>query len=119
MVNKVEAIDSAKSIKQIKEVEEKEAKAKKAEETKQEEKAQKTDSFETSQSAFADYQIKDYVTTYINNLIAKYDGYDDIISRLRSYLGNFDIDTFKKDYPELSSNSDLATALYNETQKFL
>ena len=119
MVSKIDAIESSKSIKQVKEIEEKEAKAKKAEEAKKEEKTQKTDSFETNQSAFADYQIKDYVTTYINNLIAKYEGYDDIISRLRSYLGNFDIDNFRKDYPELSSNSDLATALYNETQKFL
>ena len=53
------------------------------------------------------------------NLIKKYDGYDDIISRLRSYLGNFDIQDFRQDYPELSNTSDLATAMYNDTKKFL
>ena len=59
---------------------------------------------------------------YIYNetdLIKEYDGYDDIISRLRSYLGNFDIQDFRQDYPELSNTSDLATAMYNDTKKFL
>ena len=120
MSNKIDAIDSTKSAKQVKV--EKEDKAAKAEETQKEEsakKAEKTDSFETSKSTIADYKIKEYVKTYIENLIIKYEGYDDIISRLRSYLGNFDIDKFRKEYTNVSSNSDLATALYNETMKFL
>ncbi len=78
-----------------------------------------TDSFQTSQNVFADYQIQDYVINYVNNLIAKFDGYDEIVGRLHSYLGTFDINHFKQTYPSLASNADLATALYNETQKFL
>ncbi len=120
MVDKIKAVDSAATAKKVAEVEEKEAKkveaTKKQEETK---KAEKTDSFQTSTAYFADYQIKNYATEYVNRLIAKYEGYDDTISRLRSYLGNFDIDEFKKLYPELESNSDLAMAMYNDTSKFL
>ena len=37
----------------------------------------------------------------------------------RSRLENFDIDEFRKDYPDVANNSDLAAAMYNDTQKFL
>lgn len=120
MVDKIQAVDSATAAKKVAELEEQEAK--KAEAAKKQEKAEKTeksDSFQTSSAYFADYQIKNYATDYVNRLIKKYEGYDDIISRLRSYLGNFDIDEFKKVYPDLESNSDLATAMYNDTSKFL
>lgn len=121
MGSKVDAIDSSKSAKKVKAVE-KEEKAQKEEEVKKEEKAkksEKTDSFQSSKTGLSDYKIESYVKTYINNLIAKYDGYDDIISRLRSYLGNFDIDKFRKEYSELSSNADLSMALYTDTKKLL
>jgi len=119
MVNSIEPIDSAKAIQQIKPIEDMTANAQVSETLQQEVQPVTSDSFETKQSAFADYQIKDYVATYVNNLIAKYEGYDDIISRLRSYLGNFNIDIFRQTYPDILSNSDLATALYNDTLKFL
>ena len=78
-----------------------------------------TDSFQTSNIAFADYQIREYVIMYVNNLISRFDGNDDIISRLRSYLGNFNIDHFKQTFTNISSNADLSMALYNDTLKFL
>lgn len=121
---KIDKIDTSNmSAKEIKALEKEIAKEEKAEKAKKEEKAKetkKTDEFESSSSSvLSDYKIESYVKTYIENLIKKYDGYDDIISRLRSYLGNFDIQDFRKDYTELSNNSDLATALYNDTKKLL
>ena len=121
---KIDKIDtsnmSPKEIKAIEKQLEKEAKIAKAEEEKKAKDAKKTDEFDSSStSVLADYKIENYVKTYIENLIKKYEGYDDIISRLRSYLGNFDIDEFRKDYPDVANNSDLAAAMYNDTQKFL
>ena len=121
---KIDKIDtsnmSPKEIKAIEKQLEKEAKIAKAEEEKKAKGAKKTDEFDSSStSVLADYKIENYVKTYIENLIKKYEGYDDIISRLRSYLGNFDIDEFRKDYPDVANNSDLAAAMYNDTQKFL
>lgn len=121
---KIDKIDtsnmSPKEIKAIEKQLEKEAKIAKAEEEKKAKDAKKTDEFDSSStSVLADYKIENYVKTYIENLIKKYDGYDDIISRLRSYLGNFDIEEFRKDYPDVANNSDLAAAMYNDTQKFL
>ena len=121
---KIDKIDtsnmSPKEIKAIEKQLEKEAKIAKAEEEKKAKDAKKTDEFDSSStSVLADYKIENYVKTYIEKLIKKYEGYDDIISRLRSYLGNFDIDEFRKDYPDVANNSDLAAAMYNDTQKFL
>ena len=121
---KIDKIDtsnmSPKEIKAIEKQLEKEAKIAKAEKEKKAKDAKKTDEFDSSStSVLADYKIENYVKTYIENLIKKYEGYDDIISRLRSYLGNFDIDEFRKDYPDVANNSDLASAMYNDTQKFL
>ena len=121
---KIDKIDtsnmSSKEIKAIEKQLEKEAKIAKAEEEKKAKDAKKTDEFDSSStSVLADYKIENYVKTYIENLIKKYEGYDDIISRLRSYLGNFDIEEFRKDYPDVANNSDLAAAMYNDTQKFL
>lgn len=118
---KVDAIDSAKSAKAAKKIEKEEEKVLKAEEQKKAEeakKSEKTDSVSITNTGMADYKIEMYVAEYINRLIAKFDGYDDIISRLRSYLGNFDIDEFRKDYPDLQNNSDLSAAMYNETLKY-
>ena len=121
---KIDKIDtsnmSPKEIKAIEKQLEKEAKIAKAEEEKKAKDAKKTDEFDSSStSVLADYKIENYVKTYIEKLIKKYEGYDDIISRLRSYLGNFDIEEFRKDYPDVANNSDLAAAMYNDTQKFL
>ena len=121
---KIDKIDtsnmSPKEIKAIEKQLEKEAKIAKAEKEKKAKDAKKTDEFDSSStSVLADYKIENYVKTYIENLIKKYEGYDDIISRLRSYLGSFDIDEFRKDYPDVANNSDLAAAMYNDTQKFL
>ena len=121
---KIDKIDtsnmSPKEIKAIEKQLEKEAKIAKAEKEKKAKDAKKTDEFDSSStSVLADYKIENYVKTYIENLIKKYEGYDDIISRLRSYLGNFDIEEFRKDYPDVANNSDLAAAMYNDTQKFL
>ena len=121
---KIDKIDtsnmSPKEIKAIEKQLEKEAKIAKAEKEKKAKDAKKTDEFDSSStSVLADYKIENYVKTYIEKLIKKYEGYDDIISRLRSYLGNFDIDEFRKDYPDVANNSDLAAAMYNDTQKFL
>ena len=121
---KIDKIDtsnmSPKEIKAIEKQLEKEAKIAKAEEEKKAKDAKKTDEFDSSStSVLADYKIENYLKTYIEKLIKKYEGYDDIISRLRSYLGNFDIEEFRKDYPDVANNSDLAAAMYNDTQKFL
>ena len=121
---KIDKIDtsnmSPKEIKAIEKQLEKEAKIAKAEKEQKAKGAKKTDEFDSSStSVLADYKIENYVKTYIENLIKKYEGYDDIISRLRSYLGNFDIEEFRKDYPDVANNSDLAAAMYNDTQKFL
>lgn len=121
---KIDKIDtsnmSPNEIKAIEKQLEKEAKIAKAEKEKKAKDAKKTDEFDSSStSVLADYKIENYVKTYIENLIKKYEGYDDIISRLRSYLGNFDIEEFRKDYPDVANNSDLAAAMYNDTQKFL
>ncbi len=85
----------------------------------EEEQPVETDSFQSSQIAFEDYQIRDYVTNYVNNLVTKFEGYDDIVGRLLSYLGTFDVNHFKQNYPTLETSADLSTALYNETQRFL
>jgi len=118
MVSSIDPIDPTQSIQIIQPIDET-TETSQAVAIPEEEQPIQTDSFQSSQTVFADYQIKDYVTNYVNNLVTRFEGYDDIVGRLLSYLGTFDINQFKQNYPSLLSNADLSTALYNETQKFL
>ena len=79
MVNSIDPIDSLQAIQQVKPLENEEQAAQTTVAPPPEAQPTTTDSFEGSQNVFTDFQIKDYVATYVNNLIAKYEGYDDSI----------------------------------------
>lgn len=119
MATKIDKIEAAKEAKAIEKKEREAEKAAKAEKKRKAKEAKKVDEFNQKFYVLSDYYIENYVEQYIENLIKKHHGYDDIIGRLRSYLGQFDVDEFRKDYPDVSKNRDLAIALYNETLKFL
>lgn len=116
---KVEAVDSTKRAQELKKIE-KEEKAQKAEEKKKADEAkkqEKSDAVAFKNSGMSDYRIKAFVKEYIERLIKKHGEEEDIITRLRSYLGNFNVDKFREEYPELKNNTDLSTAMYNESFK--
>lgn len=119
MVNSISAIDPTLAVKAVNPVEDVVTATQTNPSEQQETQPVTTDSFQTSKYAFADYQIREYVIMYVNNLISRFEENEDIISRLRSYLGNFNIDHFKQTFTNISSNADLSMALYNDTLKFL
>ena len=118
MVSSIDPIDPTQAIQQIQPLDETLVSPETTVAIPEEEQPVETDSFQSSQIAFADYQIKDYVINYVNSLVSKFEGYDEIVGRLLSYLGTFDINHFKQNYPNLETSADLSTALYNQLQQF-
>ncbi|MBQ3310467.1 hypothetical protein IJG72_00160 [bacterium] len=58
------------------------------------------------------------VNEYIQNLKKTHD-YPLVISRLDSYLFNFNIDKFMETYPNIQTEQEFKMIMYNETVKYL
>ena len=94
-----------------------EEKAKKAEKTdKTEKKEDKTT--ERSSYAFDRITIQNKVKEYIENLKKTHD-YPIVQSQLTKYLDLFKVDDFMKKYPNIKTDSEFRTIMYNETIKYL
>ena len=119
MVESVSAISAATSVKDVKELKETDKvdkqeteKAKKTQET------EKTDATEKSSYAFDRVTIQNKVKDYIENLKKTHD-YPIVQMELTRYLDLFKVDDFMKKYPNIRTDSDFMTIMYNETVQYL
>lgn len=135
MVNSVSGVNSATSAasavnptkdaeKIKKQEEEKIAKEAKAEATNKNDKATKTkktdDENKTEKSSYAydRVTIQNKVKEYIENLKKTHD-YPYVQSELTKYLDLFKVDDFMKKYPNITTDAEFRTIMYNETVKYL
>lgn len=121
MVDSVQAVNSATKAKEVKEValtkDAQEAEEKKAKKT--EEKKEKTDTTEVRNSyAFDRATIQNKVKEYIENLKKTHD-YPFVQMELTQYLDLFKVDDFMKKYPNIKTEAEFRTIMYNETIKYL
>lgn len=116
-INSISSINAAMSTSSTKDAE----KVKKDDEkTNKTEENKKTDEVTVQQSANAYDRttIQNKVTEYIENLKKQYD-YPDTVAQLTEYLDLFDVDKFMKTYPNITTQADFNTIMYNETIQYL
>lgn len=126
MVNSVSAVNAATKAKDVKEVilakeieetdKQEATKAKKTDETKKEEKTDKVNV--KSSYAFDRVTLQNKVNEYIENLKKTHD-YPYVKEELTKYLDLFKVDDFMKKYPNITTDADFRTIMYNETIKYL
>ena len=73
---------------------------------------------EKNNTRFDRITLQNMVHSYIERL-KKANDYPMVISRLDDYLALFNIDKFMVKYPNISSESDFNSIMYNETSKYL
>ena len=123
MVDSIKAINAATKTKDVKEVilakeieETDKQEATKAKKTKEKE---KTDNVNVRSSyAYDRITIQNKVKEYIENLKKTHD-YPAVIEELTKYLDLFNVDSFMKKYPNITTESQFKTIMYNETIKYL
>lgn len=123
MVDSVKAVSSVTNTKDVKEVilakeieETDKQEATKAKKTKEKE---KTDNVTVKSSyAYDRITIQNKVKEYIENLKKTHD-YPYVQSELTKYLDLFKVDDFMKKYPNITTESEFRTIMYNETIKYL
>lgn len=71
-----------------------------------------------SANAFDRAKILSMVEDYIERL-KKQNDYPMVQSRLDSYLSTFDVDKFMKNNPNITTEHDFNSIMYNETSKYL
>ena len=106
------AVSSTKKVDKVEKQEE--TKAKKTDEK------QKTDEVTVKQSAnaFDRTTIQNKVKEYVENLKKTHD-YPEVVRRLTEYLDLFKVDDFMKKYPNITTDVDFKSIMYNETNKYL
>jgi len=121
MVDAIKAIDSTTKIKEIakeKEIEKTDkqeaTKAKKTETTKE----KKDDVNVKSSYAYDRVTIQNKVKEYIENLKKTHD-YPIVQLELTKYMDLFRVDDFMKKYPNITTDAEFRTIMYNETVKYL
>ena len=126
MVESVSSVNSAKKSKAAEEVKavketdkvekQEETKAKKTTQTKEKKKTDET----TVKSSYAydRITIQSKVKEYIENLKKTHD-YPMVQYELTKYLDLFKVDDFMKKYPNIMTEADFRTIMYNETRKYL
>lgn len=123
MVDSIKAINAATKTKDVKEVilakeieETDKQEATKAKKTKEKE---KTDNVNVRSSyAYDKITIQNKVKEYIENLKKTHD-YPAVQEELTKYLDLFNVDSFMKKYPNITTESQFKTIMYNETIKYL
>ena len=123
MVDSIKAVNGLTKAKDVKEI----VLAKEIEETdkneatkaKKTEKKEKTDEVNVKSSfAYDRITIQNKVKEYIENLKKTHD-YPYVVSELTKYLDLFKVDDFMKKYPNITTESEFNTIMYNETVKYL
>ncbi|MBR2525063.1 hypothetical protein IKE67_01215 [bacterium] len=123
MVDSIKAVDGAtkskaaeevKAVKNTDKVEkQEETKAKKTEQKEQTDKVAVRSSY-----AYDRITIQNKVKEYIENLKKTHD-YPSVIEELTKYLDLFKVDDFMKKYPNITTEAEFKTIMYNETIKYL
>ncbi len=116
-VNGAKASKAAEEVKAVKETDkvekQEETKAKKTEEK------DKTDNVTVRSSyAFDRATLQKKVIEYVENLKKTHD-YPTVVEELTKYLDLFRVDDFMKKYPNITTDADFRTIMYNETIKYL
>lgn len=115
-INGAQKSTAAEEVKAVKETD----KVEKKDETKAKETEKSTDELAVKRSAnaFDRVTIQNKVKEYVENLKKTHD-YPEVIRRLDEYLDLFKVDDFMKKYPNITTDSDFRTIMYNETIKYL
>lgn len=100
------------------EVAKQEEQAKKTTEKTETDKLTKTEEEKTSANAFDKETLKTKITNYIEKL-KKENDYPAVTEQLDSYLALLDLDKFMKTYPNITTDMEFNTIMYNETIKYL
>ncbi len=109
------AVSSTKDVEKTKKQDEE--KAKKAENVDKEKKVDETKT-EKSSYAFDRITLQNKVKEYIENLKKTHD-YPIVKEQLTKYMDLFKIDDFMKKYPNIRTDAEFRTIMYNETIKYL
>ncbi len=123
MVDSIKAVNSLTKAKDVKEIvlakEIEETDKKEATKAKKTEEKEKTDEVNVRSSyAYDRITIQNKVKEYIENLKKTHD-YPYVVSELTKYLDLFKVDDFMKKYPNITTESEFHTIMYNETVKYL
>lgn len=112
------AVSSTKDVEKTKKQDEE--KAKKAEKTDNTDKNSKVYETKTEQSSYAydRITIQNKVKEYIEKLKKEHD-YPVVQEGLTKYLDLFKVDDFMKKYPNIKTEAEFNTIMYNETIKYL
>ena len=122
MVNSVSGVNSATNASAaaaVSSVKDTDKVAKQEEEAKKTNQTEKTDEVTVTQSANAYDRttIQNKVKEYIEKLKKEHD-YPETVRQLTSYIDLFDVDKFMKTYPNITTDSEFNTIMYNETIKY-
>ena len=118
MVEAVSKVTSTRKTEAVASANEKVEKKAQKEET---QKAKETDKIEDKKSARSTMdrsKVERLVREYIDKL-KKDNDYPAVTNKLDTWLLTFDVDKFIKTYPEIYSEMDLRTIMYNETISYL
>ena len=123
MVDSVKAVNSATKAKVVKEIilakEIEETDKKEIPKAKKEEQTEKADNVNVRSSyAYDRVTIQNKVKEYIENLKKTHD-YPFVKEELTKYLDLFKVDDFMKKYPNITTEAEFRTIMYNETIKYL
>ncbi|MGN1125698.1 MAG: hypothetical protein ACI4SM_05875 [Candidatus Gastranaerophilaceae bacterium] len=94
------------------------AKQEETQKAKQEEKTDKVDKDTQTQVPMDRLRVRELVLQYIENL-KKANDYPIVLQRLDMWVATFDVDNFIKKYPNLYTEQDLRSVMYNETNNLL
>jgi len=119
--NAAAAVSSTKDVEKVKKQDEEKAKkTDKADKTDQTDKIKKKNDTATEKSSYAfdRVTIQNKVKEYIEKLKKEHD-YPIVKEELTKYLDLFKVDDFMKKYPNIKTDSEFRTIMYNETRKYL
>ena len=116
--NAAAAVSSTKDVEKVKKQDEE--KAKKTDKADKTDKIKKKNDTATEKSSYAfdRVTIQNKVNEYIEKLKKEHD-YPIVKEELTKYLDLFKVDDFMKKYPNIKTDSEFRTIMYNETRKYL
>lgn len=117
-VNSATDVKAAAAVSSTKKVEKTEKEEeKKAKKTEEKQKADEV-TVKHNSNAFDKVTLQNKVREYVENLKKTHD-YPEVVRRLTEYLDLFKIDDFMKKFPNITTDADFRTIMYNETIKYL
>ena len=115
-INSATAVAAASSVEKVQEEEKKETQT-----TKTTDKVTKTEekSTEVKETTMDRYRVQRLVMEYLEKMEKQYEDSPWVKDQIDMWLATFDVDKFMVKYPELYTEMDLSSIMYNETVNFV